>query len=104
MKYIIILFVLFVACQTPHQETKSDFSRQSLEAAKRTLDSIHLLTRKAASKEITVENIERKVEQLRSDVKNYSLSFTESDSEEFIKYDHKKQEETIEWMSKNVKH
>lgn len=101
MKYILSLFILFVACQTPQPKEENHLSSQALEAAKRSIDSIHLLTQKAAAKELTLGAIEKKVEQLQNDVKKYSSEFTKSDSAEFLKYDHKKQEETMDWMSKN---
>jgi len=101
MKYILILLALFAACTSAEEKEVDNSSAQSLIAAKRSLDSIHLLTRKAASKEVTLESIEKKVEQLQGDVKRYSLSFTETDSTTFLEYDHKKQEETIEWMTQN---
>lgn len=102
MKYVLIaVIVVAIGCKTPEEKAANSLSSQNLQAAKISLDSIHLLTRKASIGEISMEKLSKQVEQLQGQIKNYSTAFTKSDAAQFLEYDHNKQEETIKWMEKH---
>lgn len=99
MKYFFAILILFAACTAPEEKKDNGYSAQNLEAAKKAVDSIHVLMRTAAADETKLVAVEPGLSVLKDAIKKYSAALSGSDSVAFLKYSREKETETMEWIN-----
>lgn len=111
MKYFFILMAVCVlaACNNQNNDAGQGLAKEAvttgsgpgLQHAQRYIDSIYMLTRRGASGEINMNQVEAQVNKFKDSVRIAMSGFSESDSVNIKKYEDKKLEETMKWMSEN---